>query len=238
MIHIEQVTKSFKDVSALSNVSFDVPRDQVAAIVGPNGAGKTTLFRLLSTLSTPDSGYAVMCDHNTSIAPQKVRAITGAVFTEPALYDRLTPKETLNYFGMLYGLGGPSLRKRIDELIEQLELGEFCSRLNGVLSRGMKQRVAIARAVLHEPSVLLLDEPTTGLDFHSADNMLRFLSEYRHGRCILFATHNFQEVSLLCNRLLVLGKGRLILDRELSEDSVGAEGVRSMVLEAIRGIDS
>lgn len=238
MIHVEGLTKLYGKVLALDHLCFKAQHDEVIAIVGPNGAGKTTLFRLLSTLTVPDAGRVTICGHDTASFPEKVRAFTGAVFAEPALYDRLTPKETLNYFGMLYGMTGPKLRERVDQLIEQLELKEENSRLNSGLSRGMKQRVAIARAVLHEPPVLLLDEPTTGLDFRSSDNVLRFLSEYRHGRCILFATHNFQEVSLLCNRLLVLGKGRLILDSELtSNGKTDAEDVRNTILEVIRGVN-
>ncbi|MCL6451225.1 MAG: ABC transporter ATP-binding protein [Acetobacteraceae bacterium] len=235
MIEVRNLTKVYGRVVALDGVTFEVSPGQVVALVGPNAAGKTTLFRLLSTLIAPTSGRAAVCGHDVVTAPRRVRAVVGAVYSEPALYERLTPREVLHYFGVLYDLDGSALKDRVEELIRQLGLEEFASRLSGGLSRGIRQRVALARAVLHQPPVLLLDEPTTGLDFQSSHNLLRFLSEYRHGRCILFATHNFQEVSLLCNRLLVLDAGRLVLDRQLTPGgALGADQLREMVLNVIR----
>lgn len=238
MITADGLTKKFGTTVALEDVSFSAAEGDVVAIVGPNGAGKTTLFRLLATVIAPDSGRAAVGGFDTVLDSLRVRAITGAVYTDPALYERLTPREILRYFGKLYGLPAAVLEDRIAQVLVELDLTAFESRLSGTLSRGMKQRAVLARAVLHQPQVLLLDEPTTGLDFRSAERVLQFLDGYRQGRCILFATHNFQEISLCCNRLLVLDQGRIVLDRELGPERMvrpGPDEIRSIVLETTGG---
>lgn len=232
MIVVEGLDKRFGAVTALQGVSLSAEAGEVVGVVGPNGAGKTTLFRILATLARPSAGRAAVCGYDVVAAPAKVRALIGAVFTEPALYGHLTPRELLTYFGRLYGLGGAELTRRIRLLEESFGLDEVAKRLIEGLSRGMKQRVALARAVVHAPPVLLLDEPTTGLDFQSADRVLQFLSEYARDRCILFATHNFQELELACQRVVVLNNGRVLDGYPIAE---AADSLRGRVLAAIGG---
>lgn len=231
MIQVEGVCKRFGSVVALEEVTFTVDPGQVLGLVGPNGAGKTTLFRILSTLARPTRGRAMVCGHDVSRSPRAARATVGVVFTEPALYGQLTPRELLYYFGHLHGLRGTVLSRRIRVLEELFDLAEVRGRLIDGLSRGMKQRVALARAVVHEPPVLLLDEPTTGLDFQSADRVIQFLTHYASGRCVVFATHNFQEIELVCHRVLILSRGRVVEETTVAPDA--AKYLRQRVLQAM-----
>lgn len=239
LLMVDNLTRHYGDVVGVDKVSFAGKAGEIIAIVGPNGAGKTTLFRLLSTLIYPDKGTATLCGCDLLSAPQDVRAITGAVFAEPALYDHLTPFETLNYFGKLYGLSKHHLSERVNYLCTELEIAPFGNRRCSKLSRGMMQRVALARAVVNEPSILLLDEPTTGLDFYSSEKVIQFLDAYRQGRCILFATHNFHEVSRCCNRIIVIDNGVIVHNSDANRETVSANEVRDIVIDSIRkGADS
>lgn len=234
MLKVDSLTRRYGDVVGVDQITFEGKAGDVIAIVGPNGAGKTTLFRLLSTLIQPDKGTANLCGIDLLSSPQKVRAITGAVYSEPALYDHLTPYETLNYFGKLYGLNKNLLDERVSFLSAELEITPFGNRHCGKLSRGMMQRVALARAVINEPPILLLDEPTTGLDFYSSEKVMQFLDTYRTGRCILFATHNFHEVSRCCNRIIVIDDGVIVHNSDINPETVNAKEVRNIVIGAVK----
>lgn len=234
MLKVANLTKHYGDVVGVNQVSFEGKADEIIAFVGPNGAGKTTLFRLLSTLIRPDQGTANLCGLDLRNNPQEVRAITGAVYAEPSLYDHLTPYETLNYFGKLYGLKKHLLDERVDYLSTELEITSFGNRRCGKLSRGMMQRVALARAVVNEPQILLLDEPTTGLDFYSSEKVIHFLDAYRLGRCILFATHNFHEISRCCNRIIVIDNGVIVHNSVSDPGKVSANEVRDIVVDTLK----
>ena len=176
-----------------------------------NGAGKTTALRMLSTILTPTAGRASVDGIDVTSDPGAVRARIGFLSTSTALYGRLTARETLVYFGGLYGMRGTALERRLDETIARLEIGPFEGRLCDKLSTGQKQRVSIARATLHDPPVLFFDEPTAGLDVVASQAVLEFIEESRErGKTIVFSTHIMSEVERLCDDVAVIHDGRLV----------------------------
>ncbi len=211
MILAEALSKTFSDTPVLRDVSFAVSPGEVFGLLGPNGAGKTTTLRILATLLAPTQGRAVVGDYDVTKQPERVRQLIGVVNGGMGLYDRLTGRETLRYFGQLYGLGGRQIDSRIDELDALLGLGDALSKRAGDFSTGMKQKVVIARAVLHDPEIIFFDEATTGLDVMARRSVLDFVRAYAAGgRTVLYSTHVMSEVEELCGRVAILYGGELI----------------------------
>lgn len=198
------------DLLAASGVRFSCYPGEIFGLLGPNGAGKTTVLRMLSTVLRPTSGTARIAGHDVLEDPLGVRQDIGYLSANTGLYPRLTARETLEYFGSLHGLRGPALKDRVAQLIELFTLKDFCDVRCEKLSTGMKQKVSIARTMVHDPSVLILDEPTLGLDILVASTMIRFVEECRQrGKCILFSTHIMSEVEKLCDRVAIIHRGTL-----------------------------
>jgi len=205
------LTKRFGRLTAVDQVSFDVGNGEVFGLLGPNGAGKTTTLRLLSTLLKPTSGTATVAGHDLKREPQKVRASIGVLPEDTGLYDRLTPREHLFYYGRLHGMPEDYLAKRSDELLQIMELTDRADTKVGDFSKGMKQKVALLRAFIHDPPVLLLDEPTAGLDVMSARSIHAFVERFRReGKAIMISTHNMTEAQKLCNRIGIIDHGRIV----------------------------
>ncbi len=209
------LTKVFRDPSrgsvlAVDAVSFTAGPGEILGLLGPNGAGKTTTLRMLATVLRPTSGTALVAGKDILEDPVGVRRSIGFLSGTTALYARLTPRETLRFFGSLHGLEGEDLEERIEDLLVRLDLLEYASTRLERLSTGNQQKVNLARAVLHDPPVLVLDEPTSGLDVLAAGTLMEFLEEKRAaGRCILFSTHILSEVERLCDRVGVIYQGSL-----------------------------
>jgi ABC-2 type transport system ATP-binding protein len=201
-------------MEAVRDVSFEVGAGEFFGLLGPNGAGKTTLFKMLSTLIAPDHGTATIAGYDLRREAGRVRSVlTPVIADERSLNWRVSARENLRFYAHLYGLGGPALRKRVDELLRIVELADTREKMVGTFSSGMKQRLLLARALLARPRVMLLDEPTRSLDPISARRFRRFLRTEIggvHGCTILLATHNAEEALELCDRLAVLDRGRLI----------------------------
>jgi len=226
-IQVEALSKHYGDLRALDNVSFDVPRGTVIALLGPNGAGKTTLVRMLSTLIAPTSGTAQVEGYDIRRHPRQVRQCLGVAFTDTSLYARLTVRETLRYFGRLYQIAPGTLESRIEELVSLFDMNSYAERPVAQLSRGMQRKVVIARAILHAPPVLIMDEPTTGLDIQASAEMIDFIRTYaRAGKTILLVTHNLTEVEMLCDDILILRHGRI------AEGPTPVRGLSSSELQA------
>ena len=207
-----------RDVHAVRELSFEAGAGEVFGLLGPNGAGKTTTLRILATLLAPTSGRATIAGADVATDPLGVRRKLGYLSTSTGLYPRLTPRETLRYCGQLFGIEAARLEARIEELVEAFDLGSFGDRNCESLSTGQKQRVSIARAVLHDPAVLILDEPTTGLDILSTSDMIAFIEGCRdRGTCVLLSTHVMSEAERLCDRIGVLYEGRLLAVGTLAE---------------------
>ncbi|MCZ6792357.1 MAG: ATP-binding cassette domain-containing protein [Planctomycetota bacterium] len=198
------------DVKAAWKISFACHPGEIFGLLGPNGAGKTTVLRMLSTVLRPTSGGARVAGFDVVDQPLEVRRRIGFLSSSTGLYGKLTARETLEYFGRLYGMTDQALRSRVDELVELFGIGDFAATRCEKLSTGMKQKVSIARAIVHDPPVLILDEPTLGLDILVASTMLRFIEECRAaGKCVIFSTHIMSEVEKLCDRIAVIHEGLL-----------------------------
>jgi sodium transport system ATP-binding protein len=218
MIEFDGLTKAYGDLYAVRELTLAVRPGEVYALLGANGAGKTTALRCLATLLKPTAGTARVDGHDVATAPLKARAALGFLSASMGLYQRLTPRELLEYFGRLHGLEGGALRDRVEEAIVVFEIEDFAHRLCGTLSTGQRQRVSIARSVLHDPPALILDEPTLGLDVLSGRTIFAFIHTARmRKRAVLFSTHQMDEVELLADRVGVLSDGRLVAEGTLDE---------------------
>jgi sodium transport system ATP-binding protein len=218
MIEFDDLTKTYGDYVAVDRLTLRVRPGEVYALLGANGAGKTTALRCLSTLQRPTGGTARVNGHDVGQDPLGARANLGFLSASMGLYQRLTARELLEYFGRLQGLAGGELRSRVDESIELFEIVPFQDRFCAALSTGQRQRVSIARAVLHDPPALVLDEPTLGLDVLSGQTIFAFIHTARmRQRAVLFSTHQMDEVELLADRIGVLAAGRLVAEGSVDE---------------------
>jgi len=210
-ISVENVTRSYGEFVAVDDVSFHVEAGEVVGLLGPNGAGKTTTLRMLATLLEPDAGTVRVGGYDVGVEPLVVRAHIGYQTGDTGLYGRLTAVEFLRYFGRLHDMAPDALEQRIETLVADFDMEDFAEQRCETLSTGQKQRVGLARALLHDPPVLVLDEPTAGLDIVSSQFVMRTLEAARdEDRAILFSTHILSEVELVCDRVLVLHQGRII----------------------------
>jgi len=214
LVKAEGLTKVFRTrkrtVAAAEGISFECPAGEIFGLLGPNGAGKTTTLRMLSTILTPTSGTASIAGYDVGTQPDKVREQIGFLATETGLYDRFTARETLRFFGRINELDEQEIRKRSDEIFGTLDMEALADRRVGTFSTGEKQKLSLARSILHDPPVLILDEPTFGLDVMSARTVVETIGLFREqGRTILISTHIMRVAEKLCDRIGILFKGRL-----------------------------
>lgn len=210
MIRAEGLSKSFGAVQAVTDVSFQAEDGRVTALLGPNGAGKSTSLRILSTILRADSGTAYVGDHEVSSDRDGVLKAIGVLPHATGLYTRLSARENIAYFGELHGIRKAALKARIDELVEELEMGDFIDRRVDGFSQGQRIKVALARAVVHNPQHLILDEPTNGLDVMATRALRKIILNLKaQGRCVLFSSHIMQEVANLCDDVVVIGGGEV-----------------------------
>ena len=223
MIETRGLTKVFRDkkrgeIRAVDNVSFVCKPGQIYGLLGANGAGKTTTLRMLATILEPTDGTAVVCGHDVIDDPQKVRANVGFLSAATALYPRLTAQEMVEYFGHLNGLDDSTLKKRVDDIFNRLDMNSFRDRRCDKLSTGMKQKTSIARTLIHDPQVMIFDEPTIGLDIMTARTIIGFIRECRErGKTVIFSTHVMSEVEKLCDTIGIIQSGKLLAEGSLAE---------------------
>jgi sodium transport system ATP-binding protein len=223
MIEARLLTKIFRDrkkgeIRGADGVSFRVEPGTIYGLLGANGAGKTTTLRLLATLLKPTSGTAIVAGHDVVHEPDKVRACVGFLGTTTALYARLTAREVIAYFGRLNGMSEPVLRGRIGSLADELEMHDFLDRRCDKLSTGMKQKTSIARTLVHDPQVMIFDEPTLGLDVMAARSIVRFVRECRaRGKTVIYSTHVMSEAEKLCDVIGFIHGGALRAEGTLAE---------------------
>jgi len=208
-----------EEIRALDGVSFKAEKGEIFGLLGPNGAGKTTTVKILSTILTPDSGEAFIDGKSVLKEKEDVRKVIGVTFTvEKGFYNKLTGKENLIYFGVLRGMSFSDARRRADELLDLVGLSDDKNRLFEEYSLGMRAKLAIARTLMHDPPVLILDEPTIGLDPIAARNVRNLLAELRkEGKTILLTTHNMREAEELCDKISMIDRGRIILSGTVDE---------------------
>jgi len=223
MIEVKGLSKRFDGVTAVDDVSFRVAAGEVFGLLGPNGAGKTTTLRILATLLDADAGEARVDGHDVFRQGEAVRRSIGVVNGGMGLYDRLTGREILHYFGRLYDMPRPAIERRIAELDGLLHLGDALGKRAGTFSTGMKQKLVIARAVLHDPPVIFFDEVTSGLDVMARRAVLDVVKAYpSEARAVVYSTHVMSEVEELCDRAAILYRGRVIADGSIA--ALVAEG--------------
>ena len=223
MIEVLDLCKTFHDrkkgdIPAVRGLSFKCAPGRVFGLLGRNGAGKTTTLRMLATILVPTSGTALIDGLDVNQRPGEVRKRIGYLSGDTKLYDRLTGRELLTYFGELAGMNAPSIAGRITELQVSFGLRDFLDKRVGKMSTGMKQRLSLARVVLHDPPVLIFDEPTSGLDVMGAREVLRIVLDLKSkGRTIIFSTHIMTEAERICDEIAIIERGSI-----LAQGSVGA----------------
>jgi sodium transport system ATP-binding protein len=243
MIDARQLTKTFRDkkrglIHAAENVSFQVAPGTIYGLLGANGAGKTTTLRMLATLLQPSSGSATVAGFDVVREAEQVRANVGFLAASTALYARLTARETIAYFGRLNGMTDAAIAARTRRLSAELEMGEFLDRRCDKFSTGMKQKTSIARTLVHDPAVMIFDEPTLGLDVMAARTIVRFVRDCRaRGKTVIYSTHVMSEVEKLCDTVGIIHGGRLLAEGTLAElrTRTGEQDMEEIFVKTVGG---
>ncbi len=210
-IEVQGLHKYFGEVRAVQDVSFDVKQGEIFSLLGPNGAGKTTTISMISCLLQPMEGDVLVMGHSIRREPQQVKAAIGVVPQEIALYEDLSARENLNFWGKMYGLRGAALHRRVDEILGITGLADRQKGRTGKFSGGMKRRLNIGIALLHKPQVFIMDEPTVGIDPQSRRNILDSVMELnREGATVLYTTHYMEEAQELSDHIAIMDHGKLI----------------------------
>ena len=241
MIEAHQLTKVFRDkkrgeIRAVDGVSFRCQPAQIFGLLGVNGAGKTTCLRLLGTILQPSSGSASVGGFDVVREPARVRATIGFISIATALYGRLTAQEMVEYFGHLHGLTNALLHERIDSIFTTLDMNEFRHRRCEQLSSGMKQKVSIARTLVHDPPVMIFDEPTHGLDVLTARTVVNFIRDCRaRGKTVIFSTHTMREAEKLCDTIAIIHQGRIMAEGTLGQlrQQTGAQDLEDVFVGVV-----
>ena len=232
MIKVENLSKAFnlsrqqrkemntteKTIKAVDTISFQCKPGRIYSLLGPNGAGKTTTLRMIATILKPTSGTISVNNFDVLKQDEKVRRQIGFLTGSTGLYQRLTPNELVKYFADLYGVDPVTFKNRKEELFTLLEMHDFAKKRIGHLSTGMKQKVAIVRTIIHDPAVVIFDEPTTGLDVITAANIIKLIRQCKDdGKTVIFSSHIMSEVDMLCDDLAIIHKGRLCYASTMEE---------------------
>ena len=240
LVVAQGLSKTFRSrrgpVHAAADVSFECHAGEIFGLLGPNGAGKTTTLRMLATILTPTAGRASLAGFDVATQPGSVRENIGFLATETGLYDRFTARETLRFFGRINQLSDADIRTRTDEIFDTLNMSELAERRVGNFSTGEKQKLSLARSILHDPPVLILDEPTFGLDVMSARTVVRTIDLFREqGRTILLSTHIMRIAEKLCDRIGIMYKGTLHAIGTVAElkDQFGGEDLEEAFFNAV-----
>ena len=210
-ISIKGLTKTFGDITAVDNLTLDIPKGSAFAFLGPNGAGKSTTLKILTSLIKPTSGEAHFFNINALEEPHEALLQIGAVVESAEFYPSLTPSETLDYFGRLRGMNSDKISRNSNKFLKLVGLDNWSDKKIGTFSRGMKQRLAIAQALLHEPPILLLDEPTFGLDPRGMVEIRNVFKDLtKEGKTIFFSSHLIGEIEEICDTLAIIDKGQVL----------------------------
>jgi sodium transport system ATP-binding protein len=210
-VSVDRLEKTLGPNKVLRGISFESQAGEIFGLLGPNGAGKTTTLRIICTLLSPDAGTVAVLGYGTPIAPEEVRRRIGVVTADIGVYPRLSARENIEYFARLCGLEGVELDRKVDGVVERLDMGSFEKQRAESLSSGQKQKVAIARAIVHDPDVLMFDEPTSNLDVLASKEVREFMVEVKgRGKCVIFSTHVMHDAERLCDRMTIIHQGRVV----------------------------
>lgn len=218
MVNVKNLTKDFGPIRAVDNVSFEVSKGTILGFLGPNGAGKSTTMKMVTGFLKPTSGTAVVAEHDVRIDPVAVKKQIGYLAESAPAYQEMTVVEFLDFVAECRGLGDRDQRaKRIDEVVELCNLTSVRRQPIETLSKGFKQRVGFAQAVIHDPPILILDEPTDGLDPNQKHEVRKIISGMAENKVIILSTHILEEVDALCNRIIIIANGRVVIDETPEE---------------------
>ena len=215
---VERLEKTLGKNKVLRGISFSAQPGEIFGLLGPNGAGKTTTLRIICTLLSPDDGRVEVLGFDTRKSAEEVRRRVGVVTADIGVYPRLTARENIAYFAQLSGVYDGDLRRRVDAVIDRLDIGSFARQRAETLSSGQKQKVAIARAIVHDPQVLMFDEPTSNLDVLASKEVREFMVESKgRGKCVIFSTHVMHDAERMCDRITILHEGEVVASGPTAE---------------------
>lgn len=220
MIEVEKLTKYYSDFCAIEGVSFKIGKGEIVGFLGPNGAGKTTTMRILTCYMPASSGTARIAGHDVFADSMQVRRRIGYMPESPPLYNDMTVKSYLSFVAKIKGIARSERKGKIERVLERTSTTDVAGKLIGQLSRGYRQRVGLAQALVHEPEVLILDEPTTGLDPNQTIEIRKLIKSLAEEHTIIFSTHILYEVMQTCSRAIVINRGRIIADDSLANLSM------------------
>ena len=217
-VKVDRLEKTLGKNRVLRGISLEADSGEIFGLLGPNGAGKTTTLRIICTLLAPDAGSVEVLGFDTRTAPEEVRRRVGVVTADIGVYPRLSARENIAYFGELSGVLDGELERRVGAVLERLDMASFADQRAESLSSGQKQKVAIARAIVHDPLVLMFDEPTSNLDVLASREIRNFMVESRdRGKCVIFSTHVLHDAERLCDRVTILHEGTVVATGPTSE---------------------
>jgi sodium transport system ATP-binding protein len=217
-VRVDRLEKTLGNNHVLRGISFEASTGEIFGLLGPNGAGKTTTLRIICTLLAPDTGSVEVLSFDTRTAPQEVRHRVGVVTAEIGIYPRLSARENIAYFAELSGVADGDLNQQVDAVIERLDMRDFAKQRAESLSSGQKQKVAIARAIVHDPPVLMFDEPTSNLDVLASREIREFMVESKgRGKCVIFSTHVLHDAERLCDRVTIIHRGQVVASGPTAE---------------------
>lgn len=234
-IHIQNLTKKYGQQTAVDQISLTVQPGEIVGFLGPNGAGKSTTMKIATGYLPPTDGTVEVNGFDVRTQPMEVRRSVGYLPEHNPLYVDLYVKEYLRFAGSLHGLTGPELSQRTTDMIELVGLGREQHKRIGQLSKGYRQRVGLAQALLHNPPVLILDEPTTGLDPNQLAEIRQVIREAGRDKTVLFSTHIMQEVEALCDRVVIINRGQIVADGPLTQLRSASAGVGVVVVAEFEG---
>ena len=233
-VAVERLEKTLGKNRVLRGISFQAQPGEIFGLLGPNGAGKTTTLRLISTLLSPDDGTVEVLGFDTRKAPEEVRRRIGVVTADIGVYPRLSARENIAYFAQLSEVPNSELKRRVDAVIERLDIDSFANQRAESLSSGQKQKVAIARAIVHDPPVLMFDEPTSNLDVLASREVREFMVESKvRGKCVIFSTHVMHDAERLCDRITILHEGQVVASGPTAEVRGGTPELEDAFLELV-----
>jgi ABC-2 type transport system ATP-binding protein len=231
MINVKELTKRYARTNAVDHISFEVAKGQIVGFLGPNGAGKTTTMRMLTCFLPPSSGTATVAGFDVLEQPMEVKKRIGYLPETPPLYPEMETAEYLKFVGQLKGLSGAELQKRIDYVCERCAVADVRNKLLGKLSKGYRQRVGLAQAIIHNPDVLVLDEPTAGLDPKQINETRDLIRSLAGSHTIILSTHILPEVEQTCEQVVIINKGKLVATDSVRNLQARARGAESILLE-------
>jgi sodium transport system ATP-binding protein len=233
-VKVDRLEKTLGTNKVLRGISLQAESGEIFGLLGPNGAGKTTTLRIICTLLAPDAGSVDVLGFDTRTAPEEVRRRIGVVTADIGVYPRLSARENITYFAELSGVKDGELSRSVNAVIDRLDMASFANQRAESLSSGQKQKVAIARAIVHDPDVLMFDEPTSNLDVLASREIREFMVESRdRGKCVIFSTHVLHDAERLCNRVTILHEGSVVATGSTAEVRGGHRDLEDAFLELV-----